>query len=55
MQVGDLVQPTTRMRSFGYDSHGIVIKIKSGRFVVYFPALGLEAVFHPSHLKPDKK
>ena len=55
MQVGDLVEPTRRMQSFGYDCHGIIIAVEAGRFVVYFPALGVQGVFHPSHLKPDKK
>tara|TARA_B100000902_G_C26801861_1_gene664858 strand:- start:102 stop:299 length:198 start_codon:yes stop_codon:yes gene_type:complete len=55
MQVGDLVEPTKRMQSFGYDTHGIIIGVRGGRFEIYFPALDYTAIFHPSHLKPDKK
>ena len=54
-KIGDLVEPTKRMQSFGYHSHGIIIGVRGGRFEIYFPALGSTAIFHPSHLKPDKK
>ncbi len=54
-EIGDLVEPTIRMRSFGYDSYGIIIGVYGGRFEIYFPALDFTAIFHPSHLKPDKK
>ena len=54
-KIGDLVEPTERMQNFGYDTHGIIIGERGGRFEVYFPALGSTAIFHPSHLKSDKK
>ena len=53
MKIGDLVEPTIRMKGFGYDSHGIIIGQHGGRFEIYFPAMDVTAVFHPSHLKPD--
>ena len=55
MKVGDLVEPTERMQSFGYDSHGIIIGVHGGRFEIYFPATDTTAIFHPTHLKPPSK
>jgi hypothetical protein len=55
MKIGDLVEPTDRLRMFGYYSHGIIIGVHGGRFEIYFPALEYSAIFHPNHLKPDKK
>ena len=53
MQVGDLVQPTDRMRSFGYDKPAIIIGTYGARYILAFPD-GSTQVFHPTHLKPDK-
>jgi len=54
-KIGDLVEPTERMQTFGYYSHGIIIGEHGGRFEIYFPAMDVTAIFHPSHLKPDRK
>ena len=61
-KIGDLVEPTKRLQSFGYDTYGIIIGKRGGRFEVYFPAINYTAIFHPSHLvftpselKPVKK
>ena len=53
-KIGDLIQPTERMRGFGYDEPGIIIKVYGGRYVLAFPN-GNQQVFHPNHLQPDKK
>ena len=53
-KIGDLVYATERMRNFGYSEPAIIIKRYGGRYVLAFPD-GSTQVFHPNHLKPDKK
>ena len=53
-KIGDLVFPTDRMRSYGYPEPAIIIKRYGGRYILAFPD-GSTQVFHPSHLKSDKK
>lgn len=53
-KVGDLVEPTERMQGFGFSKAAIVIGIYAGRYTLAFPDGSIQ-VFHPTHLKPDKK
>ena len=53
-KVGDLVEPTERMQKFGYDQFAIVIQVYGGRYRLAFPD-GTTQIFHPNHLKLDKK
>ena len=54
LNIGELVQPTKRMKDFGWDKPAIIIGKYGGRYILLFPD-GEEQVFHPNHLKPDKK
>ena len=53
-KIGDLIQPTENMKRFGWDEYAIIIGIYGGRYRLLFPS-GEEQMFHPNHLKPDKK
>ena len=53
-RIGDLVQPTDRMRDFGYDMPAVVVGVYGARYILAFPD-GTTQVFHPNHLKPVKK
>jgi hypothetical protein len=54
MQIGDLIQPTDRMRDFGYDMPAVIVGVYGARYILAFPD-GTTQVFHPNHLKPVKK